>query len=329
MKILVTGGAGYVGSHAARALARRGHQVVLYDNLSTGHAFLARGFELVRAEIADVPRLRQALKGVGLVMHFAAHAYVGESVENPRKYFQNNVQDALVMLNTVLDCGVRRFVFSSTCATYGIPSRIPITEDAPQNPVNPYGDAKLFFERALLASSVYGLRSALLRYFNAAGADESGQLGELHDPETHLIPLALDAAAGLRDHLDVFGADYPTPDGTCIRDYIHVNDLAEAHLLAAEHLASEHSVNAGASLALNLGTGAGHSVREVISAVERVTGKPVRHEIKPRRPGDPPVLVADPGRAQRLLGWKAARSLDDIIRTAWTWSTTTRTTAKK
>lgn len=329
MKILVTGGAGYVGSHAARALARRGHQVVLYDNLSTGHAFLARGFELVRAEIADVPRLRQALKGVGLVMHFAAHAYVGESVENPRKYFQNNVQDALVMLNTVLDCGVRRFVFSSTCATYGIPSRIPITEDAPQNPVNPYGDAKLFFERALLASSVYGLRSALLRYFNAAGADESGQLGELHDPETHLIPLALDAAAGLRDHLDVFGADYPTPDGTCIRDYIHVNDLAEAHLLAAEHLASEHSVNAGASLALNLGTGAGHSVREVISAVERVTGKPVRHEIKPRRPGDPPVLVADPGHAQRLLGWKAARSLDDIIRTAWTWSTTTRTTAKK
>ncbi|MBZ5527309.1 MAG: UDP-glucose 4-epimerase GalE [Acidobacteriia bacterium] len=322
MKILVTGGAGYVGSHAARTLARRGHRVVLYDNLSTGHAALAQGFPLIRAELADVALLRQALDGVDLVMHFAAHAYVGESVLNPRKYFQNNVQDALVMLNTVLDCGIRSFVFSSTCATYGIPAQIPISEDAPQNPVNPYGDTKLFFERALNAYSAYGLRSVLLRYFNAAGADESSQLGELHEPETHLIPLALDVAAGRRDHLDVFGNDYPTPDGTCIRDYIHVNDLAEAHLLAAEHLSS-----GGSSLALNLGTGQGHSVKEVISTVERLTGKAVRHEIKPRRPGDPPTLVADPGRAQKLLRWKATRSFDDIIRSGWSW--TTRSAAKQ
>jgi UDP-glucose-4-epimerase GalE len=315
LAILVVGGAGYIGCHAARALRRSGYEVIVYDNLSTGHQRLAQGFGLVVGDIADEPKLRSALQRVDAVMHFAAHAYVGESVENPRKYFQNNVEAGLRLLNATLDAGVRRFVFSSTCAVYGMPAQIPITEALPREPVNPYGASKLFFENALEAyGRAYGLRSARLRYFNAAGADESGEIGELHDPETHLIPLALAAAAPGDAELRIFGADYPTPDGTCIRDYIHVNDLAEAHVRALRCLE-----NGEESLALNLGTGEGHSVLEIVQAAEAVTGRAVRRRIVPRRPGDPPVLVADATRAQQVLQWKAVRSLRDIVSTAWTW----------
>ncbi len=315
LAILVSGGAGYIGSHAARSLRRAGYEVVLYDNLSTGFRRLAQGFELVEGNVADEAKLRPVLARVNAVMHFAAHAYVGESVENPRKYFRNNVLGALSLLNSVLDAGIRRFVFSSTCAVYGIPGHIPIAEQMPREPVNPYGASKLFFENALEAySRAYGLRSVRLRYFNAAGADESGEIGELHDPETHLIPLALAASAENGPELQVYGSDYPTPDGTCVRDYIHVNDLADAHVRALQHLEK-----GGDSLAINLGTGRGHSVLEVIQAAEKATGRPVRRKIGARRPGDPPVLVADPAKAQKVLGWTAKRNLADIISGAWIW----------
>jgi len=313
--VLVTGGAGYIGSHAARALRREGYDVLIYDNLSTGFDFLAQGFELIHGDIRDSKTLIPALQRADAVMHFAAHCYVGESVQNPRKYFDNNVEAALSLLNSCVDAGIKRFVFSSTCAVYGTPAKIPITEDTPRLPVNPYGVSKMFFERALEAySDAYGLRYASLRYFNAAGADEEGGIGECHDPETHLIPLALEAAAGNGGELQVFGNDYPTPDGTCVRDYIHVNDLASAHVKALQHLA-----NAGTSFAANLGTGEGYSVMEILGAIEKITGKKVPHRIVGRRAGDPPSLVADPSRAQKLLQWKATRSLSDIIATAWQW----------
>lgn len=315
MTILVVGGAGYIGSHAARALRRHGYEVVIYDNLSTGYRQLADGFELITGDIGDAERLKSAMRRVDAIMHFAAFAYVGESVQNPRKYFHNNVESALNLLNTAQDCGVRNFVFSSTCAVYGVPGKVPIDESNPREPVNPYGASKLFFEYALEAySHAYGLRYASLRYFNASGADESGEIGELHDPETHLVPLALQAAAGAGPSLQIFGDDYPTPDGTCIRDYIHVNDLAEAHVLSLQKLM------AGAdSFAANLGTGRGYSVREVISSVEQATGKKVPHTIAPRRAGDPPALVANPQRAQTILGWKATRGLQEIVSSAWNW----------
>ncbi len=320
MAILVSGGAGYIGSHVARALRRSGYEVLLYDNLSTGSRRLAQGFELVEGDIADEAKLRPVLARVDAVMHFAAHAYVGESVENPRKYFRNNVFGALSLLNSALDAGIRRFVFSSSCAVYGIPGQIPITEQTPREPVNPYGASKLFFENALEAySRAYGLRSMSLRYFNAAGADESGEIGELHDPETHLIPRALTATAENGPELQIYGADYPTPDGTCLRDYIHVNDLADAHVRALQHLERGSDEKSGDSLAINLGTGRGYSVLEVIQAVENATGRPVRRKIGPRRPGDPPVLVADPAMAQRVLGWTAKRKFTDIVSSAWTW----------
>jgi UDP-arabinose 4-epimerase len=315
LAVLVVGGAGYIGSHAARALRRSGYEVILYDNLSTGYERLAQGFELVVGDIADERKLWPALARADAVMHFAAHACVGESVQNPRKYFRNNVKGALSLLNATLDAGIRRFVFSSTCAVYGIPQKVPITEDTAREPVNPYGVSKLFFEHALEDyGNAYGLRSARLRYFNAAGADESGEIGELHDPETHLIPLALAAAAPGNAQLQVFGSDYPTPDGTCIRDYIHVNDLAEAHVRALQHLEI-----GGDSLALNLGTGRGHSVLEVIQAAEAATGRPVRRTVGPRRAGDPPILVADVAQSQTVLGWKATRSLAEIVSSAWVW----------
>jgi UDP-glucose-4-epimerase GalE len=315
VKILVVGGAGYIGSHTARALQRHGYQPVVYDNLSTGHEFLAKGLDLVVGEIADHKKLCQTMADVDAVMHFAAHAYVGESVENPRKYFRNNVEAALTLLNSAVDAGVKRFVFSSTCAVYGTPEKVPISEETPRQPVNPYGVTKLFFEHALEAyDRAYGLRSARLRYFNAAGADESGEIGELHSPETHLIPLALKAATPGGSLLQVFGSDYPTADGTCVRDYIHVNDLAEAHVLALKKL--EESAE---SFAVNLGTGTGSSVLEVIRTVEEVTGREVQLAMAPRRPGDPPTLVADPRRAQHLLQWKATRSLRDMVTSAWTW----------
>jgi UDP-glucose-4-epimerase GalE len=314
MTILVTGGAGYIGSHAARALRRQGYEVLIYDNLSTGFEFLAGGFELIRGDIQDSRALRPALRRADAVMHFAAHCYVGESVQNPRKYFSNNVEAALSLLNSCVDAGIKSFVFSSTCAVYGTPTTVPMAEDTPRLPVNPYGVSKMFFERALEAySEAYGLRYASLRYFNAAGADEEGEIGECHDPETHLIPLAL-AAAGTGAELQVFGSDYPTPDGTCIRDYIHVNDLASAHVKALQHLTKE-----GSCIAVNLGTGQGHSVMEIIKAVEEVTGKKVPRRIVGRRPGDPPSLVADPAHAQQLLEWKATRSLREIVASAWQW----------
>jgi len=323
MKVLVIGGAGYIGSHTARVLRKHGHEAIIYDNLSTGHDFLAKGFELVVGDIADGSKLRPVMNRVDAVMHFAAHAYVGESVTNPRKYFRNNVEAALNLLNTSLDAGVRTFVFSSTCAVYGIPATVPITEDMTRQPINPYGISKLFLENALEAySPAYGLRFASLRYFNAAGADESEEIGELHDPEAHLIPLALAASRAGAPALQIFGTDYPTPDGTCIRDYIHVNDLAEAHVLALGRLGSGEE-----SFAVNLGTGQGCSVLEIIRAVENVTGRMVNRVIAPRRPGDPPALVADPTRAQRLLQWKATRSLSDIVATAWNWSQRSRAPA--
>jgi len=324
LAILVTGGAGYIGSHAARALRRSGYEVVLYDNLSAGFRRLAQGFELVEGDIADEARLRPVLARVDAVMHFAAHAYVGESVENPRKYFRNNVTTALSLLNSVLDAGIRRFVFSSSCAVYGVPERIPITERTPREPVNPYGASKLFFENALEAyGRAYGLRSVRLRYFNAAGAadseDERGEIGELHDPETHLIPLALAAATANGPELQICGSDYPTADGTCVRDYIHVNDLADAHVRALQYLERSGNEKGEDSLALNLGAGRGYSVLEVIRAVEYVTGRAVRRTMGPRRAGDPPVLVADPAKAQSLLGWSAKRNFSDIVSSAWAW----------
>ena len=316
MRVLVTGGAGYIGSHAARALARHGHTVLVYDNLSIGHRSLADGFDLVVGNIGDSKTVAPALRDIDAVLHFAADAYVGESVQNPRKYFENNVQSGLTFLNAVVDAGVRRFVFSSTCAVYGVPTKIPITEDTARQPVNPYGASKLFLENALEAyDNAYGLRYVNLRYFNAAGADESGEIGELHEPETHLIPCALQVAAGIRPDLEVYGTDYPTPDGTCIRDYVHVNDLAEAHVLALECLTT-----GGESVALNLGTGKGHSVKEVISAVEEVTGITLQKRMCPRRPGDPPVLVADASRARQVLKWSPSRSLRDIVSSAWQWA---------
>jgi UDP-arabinose 4-epimerase len=313
--VLVIGGAGYIGSHTARALKRAGHDVIVFDNLSTGYEFLASGFELVKGDMLDRAALDRVLSRTDAIMHFAAYAYVGESVANPRKYFHNNVEGGLSLLNAAVDAGVKKIIFSSTCAVYGEPAKVPIEENTVRQPVNPYGVSKLFFEQALEAyDRAYGLRYASLRYFNAAGADESGEIGELHDPETHLIPLALKAAAGTGPELQVFGSDYPTPDGTCVRDYIHVNDLASAHVKALDHLAAGK-----ASVALNVGTGDGYSVQQVISAVEEVTGKRVPRKMGPRRAGDPPALVANPARAQTLLQWKATRGLQEIVATAWNW----------
>ena len=312
MRVLVTGGAGYIGSHAARALARRGHEVLIYDDLSTGHRDMARGFDLIEGSVGDVSRLAPALSKVDAVMHFAAKSLVPESVRDPRKYYENNVRDGLVLLNTCIENGVRKFIFSSTAAVYGNPEKTPIVETSPKQPVNPYGFSKLAFEGALQSyDSAYALRFATLRYFNAAGADPAGDIGELHEPETHLIPNALKAAVG-DGELAIFGTDYPTPDGTCVRDYIHVTDLADAHVLALEYLK-----DGGRSEILNLGTGKGSSVQEVVTTVEKVVGRPLPRRIAGRREGDPPVLLADPSRAEKLLGWKAKQSLQDMVATSW------------
>ncbi len=318
MKILVVGGAGYVGSHTAQVLRRNGFEVLIYDNLSTGHLKLAKGFEFIQGEIADIGRLARAIYRVDAVLHFAASAYVGESVADPRKYFRNNVESGLALLNTCLSCGVKKLIFSSSCAVYGTPAELPIPEAAPRDPQNPYGVSKLFLEHALEAyDKAYGLRYASLRYFNAAGADESGEIGELHTPETHLIPITLEAALGHRDSVPVYGNDYPTPDGTCIRDFVHVSDLAEAHVLALRYLLAE-----GESLAVNLGTGRGHSVQEIVRIVESITDTEIPLRWEPRRAGDPPVLVADPRQAERMLGWSAQRSLQDMVMSAWKWAQT-------
>jgi UDP-arabinose 4-epimerase len=316
--VLVTGGAGYIGSHACKALAAAGYTPVTLDNLVHGHPWAVRWGPFVRGEVADEALVRSVLREhrIQMVMHFAGYGYVGESMLAPGKYFENNVSSSVALLNAMRAENANCLVFSSTCATYGIPRSVPIDEDHPQQPVNPYGESKLFVERMLAwFGAAHGLRYAALRYFNAAGADADGEAGEDHDPETHLIPLAIDAALGRRPPVAIFGTDYPTPDGTAIRDYIHVTDLAVAHVEALRRL------QAGADdLRLNLGTGRGHSVREVIRTIGEVGGRPVPVTEAPRRPGDPPLLVAASGRAGRLLGWTPRHSdLRNIVATAWRW----------
>lgn len=315
--VLVAGGAGYIGSHACKALAAAGYTPVAYDNLSFGHRWAVQWGPLVEGDIADTALLRRTIRehDVSAVMHFAAFTYVGESMTEPAKYMKNNVVNAIALLDAMRAENVSRIVFSSTCATYGDPVRVPLAEDHPQAPINAYGETKLMVEKVLRwYGAAYGLRWMALRYFNAAGADPQGRIGECHQPETHLIPLILDAALGRRPAIDVFGSDYPTPDGTAIRDYIHVDDLAEAHVRALGHIEAGND-----SAALNLGTGRGCSVREVIAAVERVTGRPVPVREASRRAGDPPALVAQPALAEQVLGWRARCGLDEIVETAWRW----------
>lgn len=313
--ILVTGGAGFIGSHICKALAGVGITPVAYDDLSTGHADAVRWGPLVDADIGDGIALRKALSkyAPSCVIHCAANAYVGESVENPRKYYRNNVVGSLALLEACLDQNIDRIVFSSSCATYGVPQVLPIREETAQRPVNPYGRTKLIFEMALEDyAAAYGLRFVSLRYFNAAGADPQGDLSERHEPETHLIPRALMAAADRIPYLDVFGRDYQTADGTCVRDYIHVSDLADAHLAAVNYLAS-----GGETLRVNLGSGQGTSVNQILQAIYRITGRkvPVRYDL--RRAGDPPVLFADTMRAKAVLDFTPRLSdIDTIIRTA-------------
>jgi UDP-glucose 4-epimerase len=318
MRILVTGGAGYVGSHMAHMLVRAGHYVVVVDDLSAGHlASVPARAVFVHAGVAEREKVGEALRAhrIEAVLHFAGRIQVGESVSDPRRYYAGNVGASLALLDAVLDAGVKQFVLSSTAAVYGDPERVPIGEDHPTVPVNPYGDTKLAIERMLAAyGRAYGLRWAALRYFNASGADVEAGLDERHDPETHLIPIVLDAALGRRLHVTIFGDDYDTPDGTCIRDYVHVLDLADAHGKALAHLAA-----GGEGGAFNLGTGKGHSVAEVVEVARRVTGRAIRVEKGARRAGDPPRLVASPARAERVLGWRAERaSLEGIVRDAWT-----------
>jgi len=320
MRMLVTGGAGYIGSHATRRFLERGHDVWVLDNLVVGHRAAAPAERLIAGDLSHVPLVEQVLRErkIEAVVHFAAFTYVGESVQDPDKYYQNNLVNTLHLMGAMRRAGVNRLVFSSTCATYGVPLRVPITEDEPQRPINPYGRAKLAVEWALADyAAAYRLGFAALRYFNAAGASPKADIGEDHDPETHLIPLVLQVALGQRPHVEVFGTDYPTPDGTCIRDYIHVDDLADAHLLALLKLQPGHR------LAYNLGTGKGHSVREVIRACEEVTGRKVAVKEGPRRPGDPPELVASSAKAQQELGWQPAYpDLRTIVETAWHWHRT-------
>jgi UDP-glucose-4-epimerase GalE len=317
MRILVTGGAGYIGSHAVRLFLSRGHDVWVYDNLSQGHRAAVPAERLIVGDLTDVAQLDQVLvqRQIEACVHFAAYTYVGESVREPDKYYHNNLINTLNLMTLLRRNGIGRFVFSSTAATYGVPERVPIPEDAPQKPINPYGNSKLAIEWALGDfATAFGWGFAALRYFNAAGASPDGTIGEDHDPETHLIPLVLQAILGQRAHIEIFGTDYPTPDGTCIRDYIHVDDLAEAHLLALEKL------QPGKGYRYNLGIGRGYSVREVIKAAEAVTGKPVPVKLGPRRPGDPPSLVASSERIQQELGWKPKYTdLRPIIETAWKW----------
>ncbi|PIE09379.1 MAG: UDP-glucose 4-epimerase GalE [Rhodobacterales bacterium] len=313
--VLVTGGAGFIGSHASKQLAAAGFAPVAYDNLSTGHDDSVQWGPLIVGDVRDTARLTESLRqhGVGTVMHFAASAYVGESVSDPALYYDNNVCGMASLLTACRDAGVNEIVFSSSCATYGLPDTLPIREQSPQHPINPYGRTKLICEQMLEDHAhAYGLRYVALRYFNACGADPDGTLTERHDPETHLIPIALMAAAGTRTALGVFGDDYDTPDGTCIRDYIHVTDLAEGHVAALRYLR-----DGGDNLKVNLGTGTGRSIMEIIRAIEDLTGTPLPVEIKPRRAGDPPVLYADNSLARRVLGFAPRRSeIAQIIRDA-------------
>lgn len=318
MKILVTGGAGYIGSHACKHLLRHGHDVVVYDNLSTGFRELARWGEFEHGDMLDEARLRECLRRhrPDGVIHFAALSQVGESVRDPGAYYRNNVGGTICLLDAMRAEGVKRIVMSGTAAVYGQPDHMPITEDFPTEPLNPYGAGKLFMERMLRDhAAACGLNWISLRYFNAAGADPDGETGEMHDPETHLIPRIFMAVSGKIAELELFGGDYPTPDGTCIRDYIHVTDLASAHRLALEYLNT-----GGESGPFNLGTGKGSSVKEVLDAAARTCGRPVPFRMAPRRAGDPAELVAAPARARAVLGWTPLHSgMDEIMRTAWAW----------
>lgn len=320
MNILVTGGAGYIGSCTSKALAHAGHSVTVYDNLSTGHRDLVKWGPLFEGDILDGERLRACMKSVRPdgVIHFAAFSQVGESVQNPGKYLRNNVGGTLSLLEAMRDTGVRNIVVSSSAAVYGVPRVMPITESCPADPINPYGETKLFMERMLADfARAHGISWTALRYFNAAGGDPEGETGERHAPETHLIPRALMALDGKLNDFHVMGDDYPTPDGTCIRDYIHVCDLAAAHIRAVERLASCRD---GEGEALNLGTGTGLSVKQILHAAEKVTGRPLSCTMGPRRAGDPPCLVADASRALAVLGWKPGHSgVEEIIRDAWNW----------
>ncbi|MDX9975352.1 MAG: UDP-glucose 4-epimerase GalE [FCB group bacterium] len=317
MKVLVAGGAGYVGSHCVRRLVAGGHDVTVYDNLCAGHAkAVPDGTALVQADLADLTKLERTLAGgFDAVMHFAAFLDVGESVREPLKYYENNICATIGLLKLMEKHGVRRMVFSSTCATYGEPAKMPITEDMPQSPINPYGHTKLAIEWALRDSAVaWKLGSCALRYFNAAGAASDGSIGEDHSPEIHLIPIVLQVALEQRERVSIYGTDYPTPDGTCIRDYIHMEDLAEAHLLALEAL------EAGRFDAYNVGTGVGTSVREIIEAAREITGHPIPAVETARRPGDPPMLYADPTKIKTALGWEPKyTNIRDTIATAWRW----------
>lgn len=317
MKVLVVGGAGYVGSHTVRLLLAQGHEVWVYDNLSLGHRESVPAGRLIEGNLTDRALLMQVMrdKEIEAVMHFAAYALVGESVQHPAMYYQNNVIATFELLEAMRAVGVWRFVFSSTTATYGQPEKMPISEDTPQNPINPYGFTKLVVERALADyAHAYGFGVAALRYFNASGASSDASIGEDHDPESHLIPIVLQVALGQRPHISIFGTDYPTEDGTCIRDYIHVEDLATAHLAALQKL-QPNSV-----LQMNLGTGVGHSVQQVIEACRKITGHAIPAVIGPRREGDPACLIADSSKAQRELSWKPKYvSIESIVETAWKW----------
>ncbi|MBL8891392.1 MAG: UDP-glucose 4-epimerase GalE [Planctomycetaceae bacterium] len=317
MKVLVVGGAGYIGSHTVRYLSRCGYQPVVYDNLSLGFAEAITGVPLVVGDLHDQALLEQTLREhqIEAVVHFAAYALVGESVNEPAKYYENNVIGTFRLLQAMRSRGVTKLVFSSTCATYGVPAIVPIEETQPQRPINPYGFTKLAVERMLQDfHRAYGLRYAALRYFNAAGATPTGDIGEDHTPESHLIPIVLQVALGQRPHVTVFGTDYPTPDGTCIRDYVHVDDLAAAHERALARLEELPAIE------VNLGSGRGFSVREVIAECQQVTGRKIAVEFGPRRAGDPPQLVAKPDLAKTLLGWEPIHSsLTHIVQTAWGW----------
>ncbi len=316
--VLVTGGAGYIGSHACKALAAAGYVPVSFDNLVYGHEWAVRWGPFVQGDILDRAALDAVMEKYRpvAVMHFAAFAYVGESVEHPGKYYRNNVAGSLTLLEAMRDHGVDKFIFSSTCATYGVPTVVPIPENHPQAPINPYGASKLMIEQMLRDfDTAHGLRSISLRYFNAAGADPAGETGEAHDPETHLIPLVLDAAAGVRPEIVVYGDDYDTPDGTCIRDYIHVTDLAAAHVLGLRALEE-----GAKTAAYNLGNGRGFSVKEVIDTARAVTGREIPVRMGPRRAGDPPRLVGDAARIRKELNWQPQHaSLEAMIGTAWKW----------
>ena len=316
--VLITGGAGYIGSHTCQALAALGYLPISLDNLIHGHTWAVQWGPFIKGDITDSSVLEQIFSDYQpkAVIHFAAFAYAGESVEHPAQYYQNNVTGSITLLEAMRRHGCKNIIFSSSCATYGIPSQVPILENHPQLPINPYGRSKLMMEQIIQDyGNAYGIRYAILRYFNAAGADPGGHIGEDHDPETHLIPILLQTAQGRRDYTEVYGTDYDTPDGTAIRDYIHVTDLADAHLLALKYL-----VQSRQNLCINLGTGQGRSVMEVIQAVQQVTGKSVAYRTVGRRPGDPPVLVAKADHAYSLLGWKPDFfDIQATISTAWNW----------